>query len=142
MCVCVSVWCNTNICIETQFVCFDRVFFVCSWHSIWKWCFSHEVKSVSRFPTLTPKRFIKTLKLSHCICESVMMLMLVIIFFILFLSYFFMLLFIFFVFQFIGYFLTKIFHPNIASNGEICVNTLKRDWNPSLGLRHVLVVSF
>lgn len=39
-----------------------------------------------------------------------------------------------------GYFLTKIFHPNIASNGEICVNTLKRDWNPSLGLRHVLVV--
>ncbi|KAI3500597.1 hypothetical protein L1887_36421 [Cichorium endivia] len=39
-----------------------------------------------------------------------------------------------------GYFLTKIFHPNIATNGEICVNTLKRDWNPSLGLRHVLVV--
>ncbi|KAJ0679508.1 putative ubiquitin-conjugating enzyme E2, ubiquitin-conjugating enzyme/RWD [Helianthus annuus] len=37
-----------------------------------------------------------------------------------------------------GYFLTKIFHPNIATNGEICVNTLKRDWNPSLGLRHVL----
>ncbi|ONK69528.1 uncharacterized protein A4U43_C05F23930 [Asparagus officinalis] len=39
-----------------------------------------------------------------------------------------------------GYFLTKIFHPNIATNGEICVNTLKRDWNPSLGLRHVLTV--
>lgn len=39
-----------------------------------------------------------------------------------------------------GYFLTKIFHPNIANNGEICVNTLKRDWNPSLGLRHVLIV--
>ncbi|KAI4363948.1 hypothetical protein MLD38_020103 [Melastoma candidum] len=39
-----------------------------------------------------------------------------------------------------GYFLTKIFHPNIALNGEICVNTLKKDWNPSLGLRHVLVV--
>ncbi|KAM0010205.1 putative ubiquitin-conjugating enzyme E2, ubiquitin-conjugating enzyme/RWD [Helianthus debilis subsp. tardiflorus] len=39
-----------------------------------------------------------------------------------------------------GYFLTKIFHPNIATNGEICVNTLKRDWNPSLGLRHVLNV--
>ncbi|XP_024972763.1 ubiquitin-conjugating enzyme E2 22-like [Cynara cardunculus var. scolymus] len=39
-----------------------------------------------------------------------------------------------------GYFLTKIFHPNIATNGEICVNTLKRDWKPSLGLRHVLVV--
>lgn len=39
-----------------------------------------------------------------------------------------------------GYFLTKIFHPNIATNGEICVNTLKKDWNPSLGLRHVLIV--
>jgi len=29
-----------------------------------------------------------------------------------------------------GYFLTKIFHPNIATNGEICVNTLKKDWDP------------
>ncbi|KAH1193402.1 Ubiquitin-conjugating enzyme E2 22 [Glycine max] len=40
-----------------------------------------------------------------------------------------------------GFFLTKIFHPNIATNGEICVNTLKKDWNPNLGLRHVLIVS-
>ncbi|ONK79435.1 uncharacterized protein A4U43_C01F6340 [Asparagus officinalis] len=39
-----------------------------------------------------------------------------------------------------GYFLTKIFHPNVATNGEICVNTLKKDWNPTLGLRHVLIV--
>lgn len=39
-----------------------------------------------------------------------------------------------------GYFMTKIFHPNIATSGEICVNTLKKDWNPSLGLRHVLLV--
>ncbi|XP_041996124.1 ubiquitin-conjugating enzyme E2 22-like [Salvia splendens] len=39
-----------------------------------------------------------------------------------------------------GYFLTKIFHPNISSVGEICVNALKRDWNPTLGLRHVLIV--
>ncbi|KAI4969947.1 ubiquitin-conjugating enzyme E2 22-like [Hordeum vulgare subsp. vulgare] len=39
-----------------------------------------------------------------------------------------------------GYFSTKIFHPNIATSGEICVNTLKKDWNPSLGLRHVLLV--
>ncbi|KHN22604.1 Ubiquitin-conjugating enzyme E2 22, partial [Glycine soja] len=39
-----------------------------------------------------------------------------------------------------GFFLTKIFHPNIATNGEICVNTLKKDWNPNLGLRHVLIV--
>jgi ubiquitin-conjugating enzyme E2 S len=30
-----------------------------------------------------------------------------------------------------GYFLTKIFHPNIANSGEICVNTLKKDWNPA-----------
>ena len=26
--------------------------------------------------------------------------------------------------------MTKIFHPNISEKGEICVNTLKRDWNP------------
>ncbi|KAF7098325.1 hypothetical protein CFC21_100073 [Triticum aestivum] len=39
-----------------------------------------------------------------------------------------------------GFFTTKIFHPNIATSGEICVNTLKKDWNPSLGLRHVLLV--
>ncbi|CAN6216059.1 unnamed protein product [Urochloa humidicola] len=39
-----------------------------------------------------------------------------------------------------GFFLTKIFHPNIATGGEICVNTLKKDWNPGLGLRHVLLV--
>lgn len=39
-----------------------------------------------------------------------------------------------------GYFITKIFHPNIATNGEICVNTLKKDWNPGLGLWHVLTV--
>lgn len=39
-----------------------------------------------------------------------------------------------------GYFLTRIFHPNVAKNGEICVNVLKKDWKPSLGLRHVLLV--
>jgi len=40
-----------------------------------------------------------------------------------------------------GFFLTKIFHPNIRQpSGEICVNTLKRDWKPDLGLRHVLMV--
>ena len=39
-----------------------------------------------------------------------------------------------------GYFLTKIFHPNVSSSGEICVNVLKRDWRPDLGLRHVLTV--
>ncbi|RHW74115.1 ubiquitin-conjugating enzyme [Trypanosoma brucei equiperdum] len=39
-----------------------------------------------------------------------------------------------------GVFRTKIFHPNIAEKGDICVNVLKRDWNPSLGLRHVLTI--
>lgn len=41
-----------------------------------------------------------------------------------------------------GYFLTKIFHPNVGHKGEICVNVLKRDWKAELGLRHVLLVSF
>lgn len=40
-----------------------------------------------------------------------------------------------------AYFLTKIFHPNVAPNGEICVNTLKRDWKPDLGIKHILLVS-
>ena len=39
-----------------------------------------------------------------------------------------------------GYFLTKIFHPNVAANGDICVNTLKKDWKPSVTLMHVLQV--
>ena len=26
--------------------------------------------------------------------------------------------------------MTKIFHPNVSEKGEICVNTLKKDWNP------------
>lgn len=38
-----------------------------------------------------------------------------------------------------GYFLTKIFHPNVGANGEICVNVLKRDWAAELGIRHVLL---
>lgn len=39
-----------------------------------------------------------------------------------------------------GYFLTKIFHPNISNKGEICVNTLKKDWHRDCGLKHVLMV--
>lgn len=39
-----------------------------------------------------------------------------------------------------GYFLTKIYHPNVASNGDICVNTLKKDWAPTTTLKHVLQV--
>jgi ubiquitin-conjugating enzyme E2 S len=39
-----------------------------------------------------------------------------------------------------GYFLTRIYHPNIASNGDICVNTLKRDWTPEVTFKHILQV--
>lgn len=28
-----------------------------------------------------------------------------------------------------GYFITKIYHPNVSERGEICVNTLGKDWN-------------
>jgi len=38
-----------------------------------------------------------------------------------------------------GFFLTKIFHPNVSSTGEICVNVLKKDWKADLGIKHVLV---
>ena len=40
-----------------------------------------------------------------------------------------------------GYFLTRIFHPNISKAGEICVNTLKKDWQSTLGIGHVLQAS-
>lgn len=39
-----------------------------------------------------------------------------------------------------GFFITKIFHPNVAKNGAICVNTLKRDWKSDMGIEHVLTV--
>lgn len=39
-----------------------------------------------------------------------------------------------------GFFLTKIYHPNVSANGDICVNTLKKDWNESVTLSHVLAV--
>eukprot|EP00501_MAST-03F_sp_TOSAG23-6_P000660 GSMAST32.ASY1.ANO1.685.1 assembled CDS len=39
-----------------------------------------------------------------------------------------------------GHFLTKIYHPNVSLQGEICVNTLKKDWKADLGLCHVLKV--
>lgn len=39
-----------------------------------------------------------------------------------------------------AFFLTKIFHPNVAPNGEICVNTLKKDWKSDLGIQHILLV--
>lgn len=39
-----------------------------------------------------------------------------------------------------AFFLTKIFHPNVSTEGEICVNTLKKDWNPNLGIKHIITV--
>ncbi|KAJ3742907.1 ubiquitin-conjugating enzyme/RWD-like protein [Lentinula detonsa] len=36
-------------------------------------------------------------------------------------------------------FATKIFHPNVSSSGEICVNTLKKDWKSTYGIGHILV---
>lgn len=40
-----------------------------------------------------------------------------------------------------GFFLTKIFHPNVNyAQGDICVNTLKKDWTPATSIRHVLMV--
>jgi len=38
-----------------------------------------------------------------------------------------------------GWFATKIFHPNVSSAGEICVNTLKKDWKSQYGIGHILV---
>ena len=28
----------------------------------------------------------------------------------------------------------------VGPTGEICVNTLKKDWTPDLGIRHILLV--
>ncbi|RHZ47624.1 hypothetical protein Glove_575g42 [Diversispora epigaea] len=37
-------------------------------------------------------------------------------------------------------FITKIFHPNVSKSGEVCVDTLKRDWNKEYGIEHILLV--
>ncbi|POW23556.1 hypothetical protein PSHT_00006 [Puccinia striiformis] len=37
-------------------------------------------------------------------------------------------------------FTTKIFHPNVGPKGEICVNTLKKDWNSTQTLMDILTV--
>ncbi|KAG9055661.1 hypothetical protein FS842_001561 [Serendipita sp. 407] len=37
-------------------------------------------------------------------------------------------------------FTTKIFHPNVSSAGDICVNTLKKDWKATYGIGHILTV--
>eukprot|EP00007_Cunea_sp_BSH-02190019_P004577 CAMPEP_0174241590 /NCGR_PEP_ID=MMETSP0417-20130205/23897_1 /TAXON_ID=242541 /ORGANISM="Mayorella sp, Strain BSH-02190019" /LENGTH=200 /DNA_ID=CAMNT_0015320847 /DNA_START=31 /DNA_END=633 /DNA_ORIENTATION=- len=38
-----------------------------------------------------------------------------------------------------AYFLTTIFHPNVSKTGDICVNTLKKDWKETHGLQHILL---
>jgi ubiquitin-conjugating enzyme E2 S len=40
---------------------------------------------------------------------------------------------------YVGWFATKIFHPNVGPTGEICVNTLKKDWKSEYGIGHILV---
>ncbi|KNZ53021.1 uncharacterized protein VP01_3369g1 [Puccinia sorghi] len=37
-------------------------------------------------------------------------------------------------------FATKIFHPNVGPKGEICVNTLKKDWSTNQTLTDILTV--
>ncbi|KAI0641013.1 ubiquitin-conjugating enzyme/RWD-like protein [Trametes meyenii] len=37
------------------------------------------------------------------------------------------------------WFSTKIFHPNVSTAGEICVNTLKKDWKSTYGIGHILL---
>jgi len=38
-------------------------------------------------------------------------------------------------------FTTSIFHPNISTTGEVCVSTLKRDWDPNnWSLEHIVKV--
>lgn len=39
-----------------------------------------------------------------------------------------------------GFFITKIFHPNVSKAGEICVNVLKKDWTADTQLRHLLLI--
>ena len=53
---------------------------------------------------------------------------------------FFNIFFYYYIYNTIGVFLTKIFHPNVSNTGAICVNSLKKDWKPELGIKHILLV--
>ncbi|KAG5513389.1 hypothetical protein PMAC_001452 [Pneumocystis sp. 'macacae'] len=37
------------------------------------------------------------------------------------------------------HFITKIFHPNISSKGDVCVSILKKDWLPTVHVSHILL---
>ncbi|EMR10413.1 hypothetical protein PNEG_01128 [Pneumocystis murina B123] len=37
------------------------------------------------------------------------------------------------------HFITKIFHPNVSSKGEVCVSILKKDWSPTVHVSHILL---
>jgi len=34
---------------------------------------------------------------------------------------------------------TRVYHPNIDLNGRVCLNILRQEWNPCLGISHVLM---
>ncbi|KAF9361333.1 hypothetical protein BGX26_004191 [Mortierella sp. AD094] len=38
------------------------------------------------------------------------------------------------------FFITKIFHPNVSKQGDVCVSALKKDWKKDMGIRDILVV--